>query len=1133
MAVSIQTITQSSLPAGPQGVQGPQGPAGASSTPGGNNTELQYNNNGVFAGASGLTTTGTELNIASGIKTLNTSPAINVSQTWDNSGNTFTAIRLNVTDTASATGSLLFDGRVDNASVFTVDKSGGVYSLLGAILGNNKWSLAQARFAGNASYYIGWASTSTVSNSTTPDTRLYRDEAYTIAQRNATNPQSFRVYKTFTDADNYERGFLRWNGNIFEVGDEGAGSGVSRQLRLVAANVSFSTNIEGGNSRTNPNLINSAFAITNTGAFNASNMIGLVSRGESAYNAVGVIGYAANSSTWTYNTTGLMGVAVRNSTRSAVGVYGAIQSTNILPDYEHYSLSAAIFDNGGITGANIIEGRSSGTSRFLVSGVGAVTANNGAITASTPALNLLQEWNNSGVAFTGLKFNAIDTASASGSLLLDVQLGGTSRFKVSRTGGIATGNPSGYNLDLGFTNNNYITGFYQTSNRGSIEFGAGAGTDLVCRAGASGGGTGTFKITAYGGVTEVVNDGNPQIFRIYNTWTNSSDQFERGHIRWNSNVLQIGTEKGSVSGTARPLELQTDGITRATIEAAGTFRTNTQPVYVNATYNTGISSSADGYVLSISTRYGTHIDTSLGRINLYSIVKFGAANYSPGITVAPYATGLSTGDPIYGGLLNASSSTSSLWLYGKYGGTYAASTGYHNGTGISIWCGFGAQPTDANANGGNAGNFDVWLNAGGAGTGTGVSGNRGKLRVLNDSTDLEVFSVNQLGNVVITSAITGDNGTLTSSSPILDLSQTWNDAGTAFVGLRFNVVRTAYGASSRLLSLTADSGDRFFVTSTGEATLLGTLTAGAFTTTGTVTAGTVLVTGSSNYVALNGSSFLQLSDGTYPARMQADGNGYNVSLRNGTNPHSFLVYNTFVNSTNYERGFLKWDSNTFKIGTEKGSGGGTSRALELQTDGVTRAVFSTAPSGTIPIARFTGNSGAHISIENTSATSSGNGAFCFLVSNPPSGAMANGDRIGGFVFAGNSATGVSRNSALIAAFATQAWNDTTPQAGAELRFETTNNGTITRTVKLTLGSAATFADAVNIAVGTSTGTKIATATSQKLGFWNATPVVQPTTAVTGAERVAGGGATVTATDTFDGYTIAQVVAALRSAGLLA
>jgi hypothetical protein len=50
---------------------------------------------------------------------------------------------------------------------------------------------------------------------------------------------------------------------------------------------------------------------------------------------------------------------------------------------------------------------------------------------------------------------------------------------------------------------------------------------------------------------------------------------------------------------------------------------------------------------------------------------------------------------------------------------------------------------------------------------------------------------------------------------------------------------------------------------------------------------------------------------------------------------------------------------------------------------------------------------------------------------------------------------------------------------------------------LTVGSA-TIADAGNVAVGTTTGTKIGTATNQKLGFFNATPVVQPTAAGQGA-----------------------------------
>jgi len=67
-----------------------------------------------------------------------------------------------------------------------------------------------------------------------------------------------------------------------------------------------------------------------------------------------------------------------------------------------------------------------------------------------------------------------------------------------------------------------------------------------------------------------------------------------------------------------------------------------------------------------------------------------------------------------------------------------------------------------------------------------------------------------------------------------------------------------------------------------------------------------------------------------------------LAQRNGTNAQTFRVYNTFTSSTNYELGKLEWSSNVFRIGTEKGSGGGTARALELQTDGTTRLTVDTS-----------------------------------------------------------------------------------------------------------------------------------------------------------------------------------------------
>jgi hypothetical protein len=64
-----------------------------------------------------------------------------------------------------------------------------------------------------------------------------------------------------------------------------------------------------------------------------------------------------------------------------------------------------------------------------------------------------------------------------------------------------------------------------------------------------------------------------------------------------------------------------------------------------------------------------------------------------------------------------------------------------------------------------------------------------------------------------------------------------------------------------------------------------------------------------------------------------------LAQRNGTNAQKKSVYNTFTSTTNYERGVLDWIStaNVFKIGTEKGSGGGTARPMAFVTDATERA----------------------------------------------------------------------------------------------------------------------------------------------------------------------------------------------------
>jgi hypothetical protein len=142
-----------------------------------------------------------------------------VAQTWTAAGTTYTGIKLNVTDTASASGSLLLDLQVGGASKFRVDKGGSV-TVGGNVYSNNL-------FAGNDTAYFALGNAL--------DTRLFRDAAAILAQRNSTSAQTYRIYNTYTDASNYERTSLGWSTNLFSIKTENAGSGSARNIELSPA----------------------------------------------------------------------------------------------------------------------------------------------------------------------------------------------------------------------------------------------------------------------------------------------------------------------------------------------------------------------------------------------------------------------------------------------------------------------------------------------------------------------------------------------------------------------------------------------------------------------------------------------------------------------------------------------------------------------------------------------------------------------------------------------------------------------------------------------------------------------------------------------------------------------------------
>jgi hypothetical protein len=72
------------------------------------------------------------------------------------------------------------------------------------------------------------------------------------------------------------------------------------------------------------------------------------------------------------------------------------------------------------------------------------------------------------------------------------------------------------------------------------------------------------------------------------------------------------------------------------------------------------------------------------------------------------------------------------------------------------------------------------------------------------------------------------------------------------------------------------------------------------------------------------------------------GADYVFDFRNGTNPNTLNVYNTYTSSTSYERAFLRTTATAVEIGSEKGSGGGTARPVGIFTDGIERITVDTS-----------------------------------------------------------------------------------------------------------------------------------------------------------------------------------------------
>lgn len=181
-----------------------------------------------------------------------------MAQEWDNGAVDFTAIKMSVTDTASGAGSKLLDLQRNGSRVLGVQSSvhGGVligtqgdrfrlaYAGNGMTGGNRGVTLRVVNSALGVMEYSGssielwnltWRSEKHRLETKDYAVDLYANANDVLMQRNGVSPQAFYVANTWTDGSNNELGFMRWNSNVFEIGNSAAGTGTGRSMRISVA----------------------------------------------------------------------------------------------------------------------------------------------------------------------------------------------------------------------------------------------------------------------------------------------------------------------------------------------------------------------------------------------------------------------------------------------------------------------------------------------------------------------------------------------------------------------------------------------------------------------------------------------------------------------------------------------------------------------------------------------------------------------------------------------------------------------------------------------------------------------------------------------------------------------------------
>ena len=460
--------------------------------------------------------------------------------------------------------------------------------------------------------------------STALDTIITRDAANTLAQRNSTNAQTFRLYNTYTDASNYERLSIDWSttANTATISTQNAGTGSARNLAIgqdlfingaragkgvgsLATNTAFGVNALSSASLTGQNSVafgNNALLSQTSGSYNTavgSSAMVLNTTGtrntavgeESMYfNISGAYNIAVGAYSLYSNTTGQQNVALGDLALSSntVGSYGTAVGKNALFNNTTVSSLTAIgyqslTNNttnvatlGTITGGTgYTNGTYTGVVMTLSSGSTAITYPTATIVVAGGVVTTVTLTSN-GVGFKDT--TTVLTAPAA-------SIGGTgSGFSVpvatlaSGTGNVAVGYQAGYTNSVGTQNTftGYQAGYSNLTGLANTFNGYQAGYASTATGNSAFGNTALKSLTSGGNSTAV---GSGALTSVTTSSNNTAVGTIALYLSTGANNTALGYSAGY--GTASP-NANTTGInnTYIGVQTVGSANNNTNEMVI-------------------------------------------------------------------------------------------------------------------------------------------------------------------------------------------------------------------------------------------------------------------------------------------------------------------------------------------------------------------------------------------------------------------------------------------------------------------------------------------------------------------------------------------------------------------------